>query len=208
MKVFVAGSTGRVATELLKNLVAKGHSVIAAARRPEAVIQLEGVNPVMMDLHDDRKDLATLLEESGAEAVIFTAGSRGKDLLQTDAFGAVKLMQACQDADISRFVMLSALLSLEPDKWSQVGQLSDYYVAKFFADNYLIHQSGLNYTVIQPSSLLEEGSGQIALGDQGLTAIPIADVAAVLAEVVDSPATSHQVIAIHPGSTAISQAFK
>lgn len=59
-------------------------------------------------------DLAALI--AGSDAVIFTAGSRGKDLLQTDAYGAVKLMQAAKQAGINRFVMLSALFSLTPEK--------------------------------------------------------------------------------------------
>lgn len=45
----------------------------------------------------------------GADAIYFTAGSGAKDLLQVDAFGAVKLMQAAEKDSIMRFVMLSAL---------------------------------------------------------------------------------------------------
>lgn len=43
----------------------------------------------------------------GSDAVYFTAGSRGKDLLQTDAFGAVKTMQAAKKLSIERYIMLS-----------------------------------------------------------------------------------------------------
>lgn len=52
-------------------------------------------------------------------AVYFLAGSRGKDLLQTDAFGAVKLMQTAESIGIRRFIMLSSIFALEPEKWSQ-----------------------------------------------------------------------------------------
>ena len=45
----------------------------------------------------------------GADAIYFTTGSGAKDLLQVDAFGAVKLMQAAEKDSIKRFVMLSAL---------------------------------------------------------------------------------------------------
>ena len=47
-----------------------------------------------MDLHSSVDDLAKLMK--GRDAVYFTAGSRGKDLLQTDAYGAVKTMQAAK----------------------------------------------------------------------------------------------------------------
>lgn len=94
MKIFVAGSTGRVATELLKKLSAKNYQVIAGSRRPEAVVELPNVMPQKMNLHASVDNIAELLK--GADVVVFAAGSRGKDLLQTDAYGAVKLIQAAQ----------------------------------------------------------------------------------------------------------------
>lgn len=204
MKIFVAGSTGRVATELLKKLSAKNYQVIAGARRPEAVVELPNVTPQKMDLHASEDELGALLK--GVDAIIFTAGSRGKDLLQTDAYGAVKLMQAAKKVGVTRFVMLSALFSLTPEKWPE--NLKDYYVAKFFADNYLVNQSELDYTIIQPGGLLEEaGQGCIEVGDKGFTVISIEDVASVLAEVVDKSSTVKRVIAINPGDTPIEKIF-
>ncbi len=204
MKIFVAGSTGRVATELLKKLSAKNYQVIAGARRPEAVVELPNVIPQKMDLHASVDELGALLK--GVDAIIFTAGSRGKDLLQTDAYGAVKLMQAAKKVGVTRFVMLSALFSLTPEKWPE--NLKDYYVAKFFADNYLINQSDLDYTIIQPGGLLEEaGQGCVELGDKGFTVISIEDTASVLAEVVDKSSTVKRVIAINPGDTPIEKIF-
>lgn len=204
MRVFVAGSTGRVATELLKKLSAKGYHVIAGARRPEAVLELANVTPQEMNLHASVTDLTKLLE--GTDAVVFAAGSRGKDLLQTDAYGAVKLMQAAEKVGVKRFVMLSTIFSLLPEKWPE--NLKDYYVAKFFADNYLMNQTDLDYTILQPGGLLEEpGQGYIDLGDKGFTLISIEDVASVLAEVIDKPSTVKQVFVINPGNTAISKLF-
>ncbi|MGT2907338.1 SDR family oxidoreductase [Streptococcus dentiloxodontae] len=204
MKIFVAGATGRVASETLKVLVAKGHEVTAGARRPEAIAAMGSLKAVQMDLHGSVNDLANLI--NGHDAVIFTAGSRGQDLLQTDAYGAVKLMQAAEKIGIKRFVMLSALYTLTPEKWSD--SLMNYYIAKFFADNYLVNQTALDYTIIQPGILVEEaGTGLISTETQDTTSIPIPDVGAVLAEVVDKPSTYKQIIEIHPGSTAIANSF-
>lgn len=204
MKIFVAGATGRVASKLLKRLSDKDYDVIAGARRPELVLELPHVKPQKMDLHASVDELGVLLK--GVDAIIFTAGSRGKDLLQTDAYGAVKLMQAAKKVGVTRFVMLSALFSLSPEKWPE--NLKDYYVAKFFADNYLINQSDLDYTIIQPGGLLEEaGQGCIELGDKGFTVISIEDTASVLAEVVDKSSTVKRVIAINPGDTPIEKIF-
>lgn len=157
-----------------------------------------------MDLHASEDELGALLK--GVDAIIFTAGSRGKDLLQTDAYGAVKLMQAAKKVGVTRFVMLSALFSLTPEKWPE--NLKDYYVAKFFADNYLINQSDLDYTIIQPGGLLEEaGQGCVELGDKGFTVISIEDTTSVLAEVVDKSSTVKRAIAINPGDTPIEKIF-
>ena len=37
-KVFIVGGSGRVATELIKDLVADGNQVVAGARHPEKTI--------------------------------------------------------------------------------------------------------------------------------------------------------------------------
>lgn len=64
---------------------------VAGARHEDHVIKLDNVKAVHMDLHASVDDLAELIK--GSDVIYFTAGSRGKDLLQTDAFGAVKTMQ-------------------------------------------------------------------------------------------------------------------
>lgn len=195
MKIFLAGSTGRVATEVLKLLSAQGKKVIAGARRPAAVEKLPHVTAVKLDLHAPVDKLAELV--AGVDAIIFTAGSRGKDLLQTDAYGAVKLMQAAQLAGVKRFVMLSALYSLTSTKWP--ASLTDYYIAKFFADNYLVNQTDLDYTIVQPGSLVAK--------KEALGAIPIGDVAAVLVAVVDKVQTYGQAIPVIAGDQPIAAIF-
>ena len=61
-----------------------------------------------MDLHSSVDDLAKLMK--GRDAVYFTGGSRGKDLLQTDAYGAVKTMQAAKKLGIERYILVQSLL--------------------------------------------------------------------------------------------------
>ncbi|WP_163362601.1 NAD(P)H-binding protein, partial [Klebsiella aerogenes] len=75
----------------------------------------------------------------------FTTGSRGKDLLQVDLHGAVKTMQAAEKKGIKRYIMLSAINSLSPDKWTE---LIDYFTAKYFADLYLRDRTQLDFTLV------------------------------------------------------------
>ena len=208
MQVFVAGGSGRVGTELIKDLVADGNTVVAGARHEDNVIKLDGVKAVHMDLHADVDQIADLMKCS--DAVYFTAGSRGKDLLQTDAFGAVKTMQAAKKLGIERYIMLSSIFALQPEMWKIEGlnQIMDYNVAKFFADNYLVNQSGLKYTILQPTNLTEEpATGKISLDVNGVTSNPIPDVAKTLADIIKHDNTIGKVIMMRTGNTPINQAL-
>lgn len=212
MKIYVAGATGRVASELIADLVAAGNDVIAAARHPENVIIPKSgtglVEAVPLDLHNSVDTIAGTLGD--AQVIYFVAGSRGKDLLQTDAFGAVALMQAAEQKGIERFIMLSSIHSLEPSEWQseQMAPLRNYITAKFFADHYLIHDTALNYTILQPTNLTEEeGTGSISIGSNSEMTNPIPDVAATLASLLEHPNTAGKVIRMGTGSTPIDEAL-
>lgn len=209
-KVFIAGGSGRVATELIKDLIAAGNEVVAGARHPEKIVQLNGVTPVALDLHGDVTKLASLM--AGCDAVYFVAGSRGKDLLQTDAMGAVKTMQAAERAGIKRYIMLSSMYALQPEKWAEypaLAAITDYNIAKFFADNYLIKSTNLDYTIVQPASLTEAaGTGKVSFGSGNDTTNPIPDVAQVLADVLHADNTIGKVIMMRSGETPIADAVK
>ncbi|MBD5069002.1 MAG: SDR family oxidoreductase [Lactobacillus sp.] len=210
MKVFIVGATGRVATELIKDLVAKGHQITAAARKPENVVLKDDplVTTVKLDLHASVEELATLIGKQ--DVIYFTAGSRGKDLLQADAFGAVKTMQAAEQNGIKRYIMLSSMHALEPEFWHEgaLAKIMDYNIAKFFADNYLIHNTSLDYTILQPAVLVEEpGTGKITVGKEIGKQNSIADVASTLAELLERDNTRGKVILMSSGTTPIAQAL-
>lgn len=205
MKIFIAGATGRVGEELTKNLVKQGHFVYAGARHEENITKTEEVEPVHLDMHGSIDEIAETLND--AEAVYFVAGSRGKDLLQTDLFGAVKLMQAVEQKEIKRYIHLSSLFALQPEKWGTA--LTDYNIAKFFSDNWLIDKTNLDYTILQPGSLLETpGSGKITTNVTGKTENSIEDVALVLAGLLKQDNTIKKIILMGNGDTPIAEALK
>lgn len=209
-KVFVAGGSGRVATELIKDLVNDGNEVIAGARHPENVIKLDNVTPVELDLHAPVTEIAKLM--NGSDAVYFVAGSRGKDLLQTDAMGAVKTMQAAEQDGIKRYIMLSSMYALQPEMWAKyeaLAAITDYNIAKFFADNYLIHNTNLDYTIVQPATLTEKpATNKVTLGEGDDTTNTIPDVAKVLADTLKYDNTIGHVIMMRNGDTPIDDALK
>ncbi len=171
MQVLVAGATGRVGKAVIKRLVDEGYDVIAAARRENAVevVDPEHVTVQHLDFHDS---LNKLTEELGhPDAVIFVAGSRGKDLLQTDLNGAVKLMKAAEANGVKRYVQLSSAFALDQDKWAEIPSLAsiiDYDIAKYFSDEWLIHNTNLDYTIIQPGNLMEKpATGKTSFTPEG-----------------------------------------
>lgn len=205
-KIFIFGGSGRVGTDLIKDLVADGEEVTAAARHPENIVDLAEIKKDKLDLHADVDQIAEQIK--GNQVIYFTAGSRGKDLIQTDAMGAIKTMMAAEKAGIKRYIMLSSMLSLDVDKWKRIPSLEDYLAAKFFADTYLMDSTNLDYTILQPGNLTEEDpTGKITLSVEPNAKNTIADVAQVLADLRDAPNTIGKVIPMSNGNTPIKKAL-
>lgn len=210
MKIFIAGATGRVAHFLIAELLSAGHEITAGVRNPD---KFETTNPSInvqkMDLHASVPELAKLLQNQ--DAVYFVAGSRGQDLLQIDAFGAVKLMQAAEQVGIGRFILLSSIFATEPEKWtdSNLQAITNYNIAKFFADHWLISQTNLDYTIVQPGNLVEaeSGSGKIELNVGTSQPNTIPNVASVLAQVLERKNTFKKILQMSDGQTPIEEAL-
>lgn len=207
MKVFVAGATGRVGQAVVKLLLAQGDQVLAGGRN---LAQLPAeVTPVALDLHASVAELQAKLADS--QAVIFTGGSRGRDLLQTDLNGAIKLMMAAQAAGIKRFIHLSSAYALDQTMWAKVpalAQLMDYNIAKFFSDRWLMDETTLAYTIIQAGILTPTpATGKVSLNLATSGENSIEDVAAVLVASLAEPKTIRQVIMMKAGTTPIAEAL-
>ena len=197
----------------LEDLVRAGHEVVACARGASKIASSKQVEPMTLDLHDPLSQVTDAFRKSHADAVVFTAGSRGKDINQIDALGAMKTIEAAKAVGITRYVMLGAMYAADWRRWEQpqvkpaIDALADYYVTKNMADQYLI-SSRLDYTIIEPGSLTEqEGTGAIQVEPDGPGPIPIPDVAQCLADCVDLPQTAGRIYNIIKGSTPIKQAL-
>jgi NADP-dependent 3-hydroxy acid dehydrogenase YdfG len=59
MKVVLYGATGKAGSVILKELVDRGHTVVAAARAPEKVQKLKNVTAVQDDLSNPAKTAAS-----------------------------------------------------------------------------------------------------------------------------------------------------
>lgn len=204
MKIMVVGATGRVGQLLVEQLRRAGHDVLASSRQP----QRGDAHAVLMDLRDQPEKLAEKLQ--GVTAVYFVAGSRGHDLLQTDLNGAVNVMKAAEMAGVHRFIQLSSAYDLQPERWTEgyLKDLTDYNVAKYFADEWLIHRTTLDYTILQPGVLTTApATGRISLDEETLGENSITDVATVLARLIEAPRSIGRVIMMKSGQTPIDAAL-
>ncbi len=206
MKIIVIGATGRVGSNVVAKLAKNSaDEIYAGARKPEKVPTSENVTPIKLDLNDGMDEIKEALPE--ADAIIFTAGSGGRDLLKIDLHGAVKVMQAAEEKEISRFVMLSSKGSLSPDKFAD-SPLENYLIAKYYADEWLIHNTNLDYTILQPTALVEKtGSGKVTLGAYSTNENSIDNVADVLIGLVENHAGIKEVIEMSTGNEPIPEAI-
>lgn len=203
MHILVVGSSGRVGKELVSNLLQEGHQVTGTTRQKEQLFKNSNYRQIELNLKAQQKEIEAAIPKE-TEVIYFVSGSRGKDILQVDLHGAVKTMIAAEKLNIKRYIMLSALHSLEPEKWTSI---VDYFTGKYFADLWLINQTNLDYTIVQPGSLTETpGTGKIDvtnLDRQG--DIAIKDVATALKEVLTQKNTYKKMIPMLSGSTSITE---
>lgn len=209
MKILVIGASGRVGTDLVEQLLADDHQVIGTTRQDKKLFDNDNYRQLDLDITAEKDAIAEQIEQD-IDAVYFVAGSGGKDVLEVDLHGAVKTMQAVEDKGIKRYIMLSTVFSLDTNKWDTPGiaDLKEYYICKHYADQWLVNDSTLDYTIVQAGALKERaGTGKITINDDNAGENAIADVAATLAAVLGANNTIKKVFSLHNGETAINEAI-
>jgi nucleoside-diphosphate-sugar epimerase len=209
MNILVIGASGRVGSQLVENLLRAGHQVVGTTRQEEKLFDSPNFTQINLDLLGEPDAIENAIPDD-IEAIYFVSGSRGKNLLQVDLHGAVKTMQAAAKKNIERYILLSSLFALDTDRWNDRirEDLGDYYIAKHYADAWLVNNTDLNYTILQPGTLKEkDGSGNIEVNVEEFGENAIEDVAGTLLEVLDNPAAYRQVITMHQGDKPIKAAI-
>ena len=209
MKVLVIGASGRVGTDLVKQLLADDHQVIGTTRQNEKLFNNDNYSQLDLDITAEKEAIQQQIEQD-IDAVYFVAGSGGKDVLEVDLHGAVKTMQAVEDKGIKRYIMLSTVFSLDTSKWDTPGiaDLKAYYICKHYADQWLVNNSSLDYTIVQAGALKERAAtGKITINDDNAGENSIEDVATTLAAVLDADNTTKKVFSMHNGEIAIDEAI-
>ena len=208
MQVFVVGANGQIGRLVMRQLLARGDQPIAGLRPGEDGEDWEdlGVKVCYFDLLTKPEALASHL--LGVDALIFAAGSgsRTKDdmTLLVDLDGAVKTMQAAEIAGVSRFLMISMLFAEDRNRWA--APLQALYAAKFYADHWLVHQTRLAYTIVEPGALsFHPATGRLKSDPLAVGSVPRGDVAAFLVAALHDERTVGKTIPLLQGDQTISQ---
>jgi uncharacterized protein YbjT (DUF2867 family) len=211
MEVVIAGGHGQIALQLEKLLSAGGHRVRGLIRNPDHAGDLRdaGAEPLVADLEVlDAQALAELI--GTADAIVFAAGAgpgSGPERKWTlDYAGAKKLIEVAQRNAIKRYAMVSSVGA--DSAADDDGGFGTYLRAKGQADDELA-ASVLDYTVLRPGPLTNDpGTGNITVGttvDAG--SVSREDVAATVAAVLETPATSGLILNLRGGGLQIEQAL-
>ena len=203
--ILVAGATGVLGSEIVRNLLARGEKVRAMTRKaskPETVDRLRkaGAEIVVADLKEPASLAAAC---KGVDAVISTVTSvttaqPGDSCAATDGRGTISLIDAARKAGAKKFVFVSFDADCSPD--------APLARAKRDVEKHL-ERSGLDYTILHPSLFFETWLGPMLFADpiagtariygggtEKIRYIAVADVAELAVQSLTRPFASNATI--------------
>ncbi|MEP1124463.1 MAG: SDR family oxidoreductase [Ilumatobacter sp.] len=215
LQIAIVGGHGQIARLLTTTLVGRGHSVRSLVRSEDQFddIRADGGDPVVCDVEvADISEIETVF--SASDVVVFAAGSgpdAGPDRKWSmDRDGALKSMDAAVRVAASRFVIISSMGADDPPQDDET--FSVYLRAKHEADEGVraaSERNDIGHVIVRPGQLTDDdatGSVQVA-EHTGSGKIPRADVAHVLAEIIDSGLGDGHTFEVISGSTPIVDAL-
>jgi uncharacterized protein YbjT (DUF2867 family) len=211
MHIAIAGAHGKIARQLAVRLVGAGHEVRGLIRNPDQRndIRADGGEPVVCDLESASVDEVALAIGAEVDAVVFAAGAgpgsgpARKESMDHD--GAVKLLDAATARGAAHYVMVSAFGA---DADHEGDEVFDVYLrAKGRADD-AVRAGPLPFTILAPTRLTDEDpTGAVALGaDPDGGPVSRADVAAVLAELIERRAGLGSTLRLTTGDVLVADA--
>ncbi|KRM69939.1 hypothetical protein FD06_GL000106 [Apilactobacillus ozensis DSM 23829 = JCM 17196] len=214
MNTFVIGAHGKVGKLLVQELSQKDNEHVFAGLRNASQFSeydnMTNVTPVTFDLTAQADDMADIFKDNAIDSVVFSAGSGGNtgddQTLVIDLDGAIKSMLATQKAQIKRYVMVSSMGSDDRSVWDK-SNLHGYFIAKHYADEYLTHNTDLDYTILRPATLSDTaGNGKVELNPSDLYNRKVSrqNVAKFISAVLEDNGTINKEYAFSDGDKTIS----
>src|SRR5215510_8405672 len=215
MRVVIAGGHGKIALLLEHLLAERGDQAVGLIRNPAQVadVQQASAEAVVCDLETASADEVAMLL-SRADAVVFAAGAgAGSGVPRKDSVdrGASVLMaDAAERAGVRRFVQISSMGAGQPPQPGRGEVWAAYITAKTAAEDDL-RSRDLDWTIVRPGGLTDAaGTGRVRLAAPPVPrgTVPRADVAAVIAALLDEPGARHQTLELVGGDSPIAAAVR
>ncbi|MBL0887395.1 SDR family oxidoreductase [Myceligenerans indicum] len=212
MHIAIVGGHGKVALRLHPLLAQAGHTPVALVRNNAYRDELHGLGAEVRILDIENANAAAFAAAfAGCDAVVFAAGG-GPDgnivrKRTVDLEGSLKSIDGARQAGVTRFVQVSAIGVDNPPPRDRGEVWRAYVEAKRDADAAL-RASGLDWTIIRPGRLTDdEATGLVALGPHVPRGdVTRADVAAVLAAVLENDDTAGHQWNLVGGDTTVPEA--
>ncbi len=146
MKVFITGGSGFVGRDVIKQLLAFGHSLRALVRTTDT---LKSFSTIETAIGDTTKPETLRDQLSGCDAVIHLVGiirefpGKGITFDKLHSESTEYMLRASKEQGIKRFIQMSA-------NGTRTNAATRYHQSKWAAEEQ-VRQSGLDWTIFRPS---------------------------------------------------------
>lgn len=159
MRIGVLGATGLAGGAVVKLALSRNYEVVAIARSPQKINSVKGLEVRQGDVTDTESLINSF---SGIDAVISCIGfANNKDPETLMSRGTMNIIEACQKAEVKKFVMMSGILQSDGKELSFQNRTAikmirlfyrKVYKDKIIAENALKH-SLLDWVIVRPAGL-------------------------------------------------------
>ncbi|MCE6993158.1 NAD(P)-dependent oxidoreductase [Dyadobacter sp. CY323] len=206
MNVALIGATGFVGSQVLKELIARGHQVVAIARNPDKIDATgDLVTPVAANVLDPLEVTAAV---TGTDAVVATynPGWTNPNIYNEFLEGAQAIQQGVKDSGVTRFLLVGGAGSLEVAPGLQLVDTPEFpaeYKAGSEANrdylNILRKETELDWTYLSPAIEMHPGTSSYKYGtyktsletpvfnEQGRSIIAVEDLAKAVVDEIENP---------------------
>jgi putative NADH-flavin reductase len=202
MKIALIGATGFVGSAVLKELLSRGHSVVALARDPAKVAAQSGLEARLADVLQPDSVAAAV---KGVDAVVsaYNAGWTNPNLYAEFLQGSAAINAGLQQAGVKRLIVVGGAGSLFVAPGVQLVDTPEFpaqwkpgALAAREALNQIRAETALDWSFVSPPAHLEPGErrGSYRLGGDELLAdaeghsrISVADLAMAIVDELEAP---------------------